>query len=322
VNDAPYPPSKVIHSIHFDDESQIVRKAFDSDNWPITWGDDDQLYTSYGDGHGFEPLIKPKLSIGFARIDGGPTNFQGINIRSESGETTGGGVKGPKASGMLMIDRTLYMWVRNVKNSQLAWSADHSVTWTHGFKFNTSFGCPAFLNFGKNYAGARDEYVYTYSQDGPSAYQPYDGIVLARVNKSEIKEQSAYEFCTGVDSSGGATWAPDIRKRAHIFRDPGNCERLDVVYAPAIHRYLMSLSFGQGKGWGIFDAPEPWGPWTVAFETHDWGQGETHGYRIPTKWMSADNKEMYLIFSGQGSPHGVLNDAFCLRRFTLELETH
>ena len=27
----------------------------------------------------------------------------------------------------------------------------------------------AFLNFGKNYQGARDNYVYTFSQDGPSA---------------------------------------------------------------------------------------------------------------------------------------------------------
>ena len=39
----------------------IVRKALDSDNWPITWGDDDQLYTAYGDGRGFEPFVKTKL---------------------------------------------------------------------------------------------------------------------------------------------------------------------------------------------------------------------------------------------------------------------
>ena len=37
------------------------------DNWPITWADDGDLYTVYGDGNGFEPVISEKLSLGFAR---------------------------------------------------------------------------------------------------------------------------------------------------------------------------------------------------------------------------------------------------------------
>ena len=35
----------------------VVRKAHDSDNWPLTWADDDKQYTAYGDGRGFEPFI-------------------------------------------------------------------------------------------------------------------------------------------------------------------------------------------------------------------------------------------------------------------------
>ena len=54
---------------------------------------------------------------------------------------------------MLMVDGTLYMWVRNTGNATLAWSADHGQTWTWGFKFDTGFGCPTFLNFGRNYGG-------------------------------------------------------------------------------------------------------------------------------------------------------------------------
>ncbi len=105
---------------------------------------------------------------------------------------------------MLMVDGTLYMFVRNTKNATLAWSADHGVTWTWGFTFDTSFGCPALLNYGRNYAGARDDYVYIYSQDGPGAYEPYDGVVMARVPKSRIGERAAYEFCTGT--------GPDVRR--------------------------------------------------------------------------------------------------------------
>ncbi len=314
----PPPPSSSIRAIHFDPESTIVRKAIDSDNWPITWADDDHLYSSYGDGRGFEPFVKPKLSLGLARIEGNPPNFRGVNLRSDSAERTGEGAKGPKASGMLMVDGILYMWVRNTNNATLAWSSDHAATWTWSFTFDTSFGCPAFLNFGRNYAGAPDDYVYVYSQDGPSAYQPYDGVVLARVLKSKLRDRSAYEFLTSATDES-PKWSPDIASRSHVFHYPAHCERLDVIYNAGIARYLMTVSFGHGQGWGIFDAPHPWGPWTTAFITTDWGLGETHGYRLPTKWISPDGKEMYVVFSGRTRKIEPDFDAFCLRRMTIEL---
>jgi hypothetical protein len=314
VTDAPPAPSTDIRGVHFDPESSIVRKAYDSDNWPITWGDDDNLYTAYGDGHGFEPLIKPKLSLGLARVEGGPRDFHGVNIRSASAERTGGGAKGAKASGMLIVDGTLYMWARNTHNATLAWSTDHGANWTWGFTLDTSFGCPTFLNFGRNYAGAADDYVYSYSQDGPGAYEPCDGIVLARVPRARLRDRAAYQFFAGLDASGSPKWSPDIAARAHVIHDPGRCDRLDVVYDPGIRRYLMAMSFGQGKGWELLDAAKPWGPWTVAFQTHDWGLGQTHGYRLPSKWISPDGKELWLVFSGRNE-----NDAFCVRRMTLEV---
>jgi len=118
------------------------------------------MYTAYGDGYGFDPKVPEKLSLGIAKISGNPDKFTGENIRSESGEQKGDGKKGKKASGMLMVDGTLYMLVRNADNSQLAWSKDHGGTWTWSdWRFETSFGCTTFLNFGKNYANARDRFV-------------------------------------------------------------------------------------------------------------------------------------------------------------------
>src|SRR5207249_7688614 len=240
----PYPPSAVIRKITFDPESSIVRKAIDSDNWPMTWADDGDLYTSYGDGFGFEPFIKPKLSMGVAKVAGAPPSFQGINIRSESAERLGDGKKGLKSSGMLMVDGVLYMWVRNAGNSQIAWSGDHGVSWQWGFRFDKSFGSPAFLNFGKNYEGARDSYVYTLSQDGPSAYEIDDGVTLARAPKSDLRNRDAYEFFEKLDARRNPVWTKDIDKCAPVFSYPGGCQRLDVVYNPGIKRYLMALSYG------------------------------------------------------------------------------
>ncbi len=310
-----YPKSKVIQGVSFAPESTVVRKAIESDNWPVTWGDDDHIYTSYGDGTGFEPPVNEKLSMGLARIEGTPEQFQGINIRSSSGETKGDGAAGSKASGLVMIDGVLYMWVRNVSNSQLLWSRDHARTWEKGFKFERSFGSPAFLNFGKNYAGAPNDFVYTYSQEGGSAYVTDDAVVLARAPKTKLRERKAWQFFAGA-ADGQPVWSAEIAAAKPVFRFPGHCQRVEAVYHAATRRYLLVVSYGHNGGWGIFDAPQPWGPWSVAFHTEYWGLGETHGYRIPTKWTSGDGHELTLIFSGLVY-NGVSNDAFCTRKFKL-----
>jgi CubicO group peptidase (beta-lactamase class C family) len=126
---APYPPSKAIVGLTWAPKAAIVRKAKGSDNWPLTWADDDRQYTAYGDGWGFEPLVPTKLGLGFARVEGEPLGFKGKNIRSPTGEQVGDGAKGKKASGILCVGGVLYLWTRNASNAQLAWSKDHGQTW-------------------------------------------------------------------------------------------------------------------------------------------------------------------------------------------------
>mgnify|MGYP001059735896 CR=1 FL=1 len=312
----PLPASEIFKGVDFAPVDEIRITAQGSDNWPITWGDDDAQYTSHGDGWGFEPRTDVKLSLGLAKVTGGPKDFQGENIRSESGERIGQGPAGAKASGMLMVDGVLYMLVRNTGNSQLAWSADRGRTWTWGFTFAESFGCPAFLNFGPNYAGARDEWVYVYSSDGESAYESYDGVALARAPRERITDAAAWEFLSGYSAGGEPVWSAQVADRIPVLSYPGHCRRLDVVFDPAQRRYLMALGHDAAGSWGIYDAPEPWGPWTVIWHTDDWGLGKTHGYRLPAKWISPDGLAMQLIFSGRR--HGEVEyDAFCVRRMTL-----
>src|SRR6266581_1433784 len=77
-----YPPSPVIRGIQWAPTNTIIRLANGSDNWPMTWADDDALYTAYGDGNGFEPQLKEKLSLGLAKVLGHPRDIRGINLRS------------------------------------------------------------------------------------------------------------------------------------------------------------------------------------------------------------------------------------------------
>jgi hypothetical protein len=314
VTDPANPPSDVIRRVRFDDKKSIIRRAIDSDNWPMTWGDDDAIYTAYGDGRGFEPFVEKKLSLGLARVEGTPPEFSGVNVRSETAERLGNGAKGPKASGLLMVDGVLYMWVRNTGNATLAWSADHGRKWAWGFKFDESFGCPTFLNFGRNYEGATDDYVYVYSQDAADAYQPADSAVLARVPKERVREKGAYEFFVRREADGKAVWSGKLRERGAVFTKRGGTARLDAAYDAGLKRFLLAVSYGEGKGWGLYESPQPWGPWATAFSTNDWGLGTTHGYRLPARWMSGDGTAGWLVFSGTRP-----NDAFCVRRMTFEL---
>ncbi len=323
LKEPPYPMSKKITGVKFAPDSAIIRKAEGSDNWPLTWADDGSLYTAYGDGWGFEPGVGKKLSLGLAKVVGNPDDFKGINIRSETGEQAGDGRNGKKASSMLMASGILYMWIRNAgengAGSQLAWSTDHGKKWKYAdWKFSTSFGYPVFLNYGKDYQGARDNYVYIYSHDENDAYKPADRMVLARVPGERITDLSEYEFFISLDKSGKAVWSGDINRRGAVFSHPAMCCRSGISYNEGLKRYLWcqiipESDHPQGPrfqgGFGIYESPEPWGPWHTVFYTRDWdvGPGETSSF--PSKWMSMDGKTCYLVFSG--------NDCFSVRKVEL-----
>ena len=309
----------MIAEIEWAPASSIVRLARGSDNWPMTWADDDKLYTAYGDGKGFEPFVDSKLSMGLARVSGLPNDLAAENLRSPTFETKGDGARGRKTSGMLMVGGVLYALVRNADNAQLAWSADHGRSWTRAdWKFSESFGCPTFLNFGKNYASARDAFVYVYSHDNDSAYEPADRMVLARVPVDRIGERTAYEFFAGLTDTGDPTWSREIAKRAAVFRHPGRCYRSGISYDAALGRYLWCQTIPGPDtrfegGFAIYDSPEPWGPWTTAYYTQAWDVGPGETSSIPTKWIGEDGLTIHLVFSG--------DDHFSVRRGRITLNT-
>lgn len=298
--------------------STILRRARGSDNWPLTWGDDGHLYTAFGDGWGFEPRAERKLSLGLARVTGEANDFRGENIRSKTGQQLGDGVGGKKASGLLMVEGVLYMLVRNAGNSQLAWSADRGKTWAWSdWRFQTSFGCPTFLNFGRNYAGARDDYVYIVSFDNDSAYKPADRFVMARALKTKLQHRDAYEFFAGRDESNRPRWSKSIDDRAAVMTRQGGCYRGGISYNAPLRQYLWAQILPGGDtrfagGLAILTAPQPWGPWREIYvaEKRDVAPGESASF--PTKWISEDGRTAHLVFSGE--------DCFSVRGATVVLQ--
>ena len=87
VGQPPVPRSSVIKRVVWD--QAVVRdvlgpvgksgKRDGSDNFPITWAVDGNLYLAYGDGYGFEPMLPMKLGMGFmmrpSLVDRGRLHF-------------------------------------------------------------------------------------------------------------------------------------------------------------------------------------------------------------------------------------------------------
>ena len=260
------------------------------------------------------------MAVGIAKISGTADHWAGLNILGGKNPVTSAPPFPGKSNGILSVRGLLYLHVIEQGKwwrAKIGRSSDHGRTWkfnegdfnTNAWDFSEpdgAFSDMSFLNFGQDYANARDEFVYVYSQDhrrrpdGTMA-EITDDIGLFRVRKNGIVEHAAYEYFAGTTAKG-ATWTHDIRKRAGVFRYPASVGfAVRVDYNPGLRRYLLTTFHRWDGSWGLYDAPEPWGPWTTVKIFNQWiDSTPKFGFTFPQKWMSPDGKTMYMVFSGTG----------------------
>jgi hypothetical protein len=334
--------SSAIRSITFD--RFRIHKG-DGDMWPITWADDGNLYGAAGDNH-YGPM-------NFWKITGGPQDVfagtgWGVGLELVHPKPVDPKIycqrvdvhpkNGVKPASVLCLNGVLYFAVElhnygdylpfNRQHNIQAWiitSVDYGKTWnldaTPSDFFTGRLASPHFLQFGQDYAGARDDYVYAYfpaAENGQSYWENGDYLLLGRVNRFDLLKRRAWEFYTGMDGTGHALWDAEERQARPVFRYPRMTGENHVAYNPGIRRYLMG-NYGfvdaQGNprpyhvagGWPesalrsqltLFDAPEPWGPWTLFHIQDDWGTYGDYQPSFPTKWMSSDGRTLLMASSG------------------------
>jgi hypothetical protein len=154
---APYAQSSWITGITWDSGS-YSEDALGSDNFPVTWSDDGDQYTVWGDGAGFsDSQTNCRVSLGVATISGTLAQYQA----DESGNTediygctsadpsgmceqawgAGCGATNPaqydgKSYGIISISGDLYMWwgpgscTESFANTQMLKSTDYGQTWS------------------------------------------------------------------------------------------------------------------------------------------------------------------------------------------------
>jgi len=216
------------------------------------------------------------------------------------------------------------------KEARLYRSQDHGLTWEPSlwvFTRNDDLMIPTICQFGRNYSGARDRFVYQYfiqpRNDKSDTIQRPGAVYLARCDGQRLLEREAYEFFTGMER-GRAAWTKEITQKRPVFEDgEGTGWVTSASYNAGLKRYLLMTDHtASNRGnLGIFDAPAPWGPWTTVMYL-DESQGTNFGagriepntffWNAPTKWQSNDGLEFTLVFTGSG--RGRDNDSFNLIR--------
>jgi hypothetical protein len=322
---SPYPPSPVISGISFD-WSTHVRMANGSDNWPVTWAADDHQYTTWGDGGGFGGSNQDgRVSLGVARIEGSSSSYRGVNVWGGKDALQPAQFTG-KSYGIAAVDGSLYMWRCGDGSLEAAFiyqrlyrSTNQGQSWQEtgveytqsSFSGSRGFYCPTFLQYGKDYQGARDGYVYMYAPELKSSsweVQKPGEITLMRVPRSGLSSRSQYEYFAGLDGGGSPVWTGDMNGRRPVFQDRENgVMTVSVSYNPGLGRYFLITEHTTGMrgNIGIYDAPEPWGPWTTVLFESGFGtpgiDATTFFWNFANKWLSADGRDFTMVFTGVSS---------------------
>jgi Concanavalin A-like lectin/glucanases superfamily/Domain of unknown function (DUF4185) len=317
---SPYPPSPVITGITFD-HSKYVRRGPGSDNWTLTWSNDDHQYTTWGDGGGFSGTQNDcRVPLGFARVEGPSTGFTGHDVWGDPHCTDYPATLDGKSLALISIDGTLYMWrspgsnIEGLNFKRLYRSTDKSATWTDmGVEWTYTahrISFFSFIQFGRDNAAAPDGYVYIYAVHIHAltwAPQKPGIVYLMRVPKAQLGTQSAYQFFSGYGTGGVPLWG-SFDSRLPVLTDPNGVMRISAMYNPALDRYFLVTNHTQNDSGGlaIFDAPKPWGPFTTVLYQEGWPVGgplvkSSNYWNISPKWLSADGKDFMFVFSGRDS---------------------
>jgi hypothetical protein len=327
-----YPASRIIVGVTPD---KYRHHKGDGDMWPITWAKDDHLYAGAGDNLG--------SPTNFWRIEGPPpgrlflVDNMPVDVAKYCRIPPAHLDSGIKPAGLLCVKGRLYFAVeamnygdnpnfnrqRNIHGWILT-SEDMGKTWSREATptdfFDGRLSSCHFLQFGRDYEGARDGYVYAYfpvADDGNSYWENGDSILLGRVPCEMILNRRAWEFCSHLDERCRPQWSKDDSVAVPVFRYPLMTGENHVAYNPGLKRYLMGnygfydeqtgkprplhqLSYPQEipSQLTLFEAPEPWGPWSLFYRDDNWGSYGGYQPNFPVKWMSADGRTVHMVSSG------------------------
>jgi Domain of unknown function (DUF4185) len=213
-------------------------------------------------------------------------------------------------------------------------SRDHGKTWTPAMKDikgpmfpGNKFGGPAFVNTGRNNANAPDAYVYAVSTD---QWDNGSNLRVGRVPADSIQDVSAWQWVSEVKDFEQPVWSSNLQQAVPVLTDDRRISLPDMVYIASIKRYVLmtwrlykDFSPDDGTELMIYDAPHPWGPFTLVHHEAIWESRDMNPYcpRLPLKWLQANDNELvgWIQFSGSWRKNS-LHYRSHVRKFKMEIK--
>lgn len=343
----PYPPSETIRGIRWLTEPLLYPHSH-GDVWSCTWADDGTVYTASDDTHGIGEACDSNLAI--HRIAGAPPaqTVATVNPMADYGHLgQRDGQDTWKANGLASIDGALYLSVsqhsgandypdniQRVYDASIVLSRDHGRTWSakpaagQALFPGPRFATPFFVQFGRDYADAFDDYVYAVSSSG--SWNNGNYMTLARVRRDRIARLDAadWEYLSAIDEQNAPTWTSDYLHRPRaIFQHRGYTSMTGIQYVPAVERFLLAqwayTNLDGPRPWlrtmlALYEAPRPWGPWRHVHTEPDWGVAY-YNPSLPAAWFEEDGRRMWMTMAGNFSQEPGLPFSYGLIARKLEL---
>ena len=209
------------------------------------------------------------------------------------------------------------------------WSKDFGKTWTQTphtpakpifgeparLNGKVKFGSPHFVDFGKNLQNSPDGKAYLVGHgavdsgnDKPRPAQlswiTGDQAYLARVKPSieNMNDAGKYEFFAGLDDKGQALWSAKLAAARPLAQWNNNMGCVTITYDAPLKKYLMCVTDGGNTNvMGAFntyilESDRVGGPFKLVHYLREFGK-EAYFVNIPSKFISADGRTMWLCYS-------------------------
>ncbi|MFH1784829.1 MAG: DUF4185 domain-containing protein [Candidatus Micrarchaeota archaeon] len=233
------------------------------------------------------------------------------------------GDRNDKPSSLLFYNGTLY-WAGHSpgeipKFGYIAYSDDYGKTWKEvensPWKNDSVFRILMFINMGKNYELNTDGYVYAFGIGSEIEWSDKN-VYLTRVHKFSVANYSAYEYYMGLED-GKPIWSNN-QNDAEPVEGIETSLIASSMYHQGTGRYVFLTALSGG---GLFEAPNPWGPWTKVASLFESGNNPAwkEGTYMPGI-ISKDAGLDYFYFTAAGAVLGK-RDRYSMHIGKIELET-
>lgn len=189
-----------------------------------------------------------------------------------------------------------------------------------------AFSLLTFVQMGRDYSANRDGYAYLYSPNGVTS-ATLNQLALVRMPVASIPDRSTWEFFVGHEPDGGARWSPNIEDRGVVHTFPtgwvnekglSHSWQPGVTYNEPLGLFMManwghgaavdSGEFSSPSYLGFYVSENAWGPWRQIHEELWTPEGDQNARcyqsQIPAKWIAADGKSFWLVWSDFQSLQG------------------